>query len=72
MVEKHREILTKAGLPTTYPSDAWDALYRNLALDKKARGNSIRFVALSGIGQTLRLENLSEADLRAAYEKISS
>lgn len=70
IVERHRQILKQAGLPISYPRDAWDSLYRNLALDKKARGNSIRFVALSGIGQTLRLENLSEAELRAAYEKI--
>lgn len=72
IVDRHREILEMAKLPITYPRNAWDSLYQNLALDKKARGNSIRFVAISGIGQTLRLENLSEADMRAAYEKMSS
>lgn len=72
IVDKHREILTSVGLPISYSRDAWDALYRNLALDKKARGNSVRFVALSGIGQTLRLEQLSETELRSAYERISS
>jgi len=43
-----------------------------LALDKKARGNTIRFVALSGIGSTVRLEDLTSIELDAAYERISS
>ncbi|MBC7463363.1 MAG: 3-dehydroquinate synthase [Actinobacteria bacterium] len=72
IVDLHRNILVRLGLPVSYSRDAWDALYRNLAMDKKTRGNSIRFVALSGIGQTLRLENLAEPELRAAYERISS
>jgi 3-dehydroquinate synthase len=71
VAEAHRRILEGAGLPTHYDRSAWDSLYRNLALDKKARGNSIRFVAISAIGTTLRLEGLSEAKLRSAYEKIS-
>ena len=71
VLAKHRQILMGMGLPISYDRDAWDSLYRNLALDKKARGNSIRFVAISDIGKTLRLEGLSESELRSAYEKIS-
>jgi 3-dehydroquinate synthetase len=43
-----------------------------LALDKKARGNTLRFVVLDGIGATIRLEDLSSAELDAAYEMIAS
>jgi 3-dehydroquinate synthetase len=43
-----------------------------LALDKKARGNTLRFVVLDGIAATIRLEDLSSAELDAAYEMIAS
>jgi 3-dehydroquinate synthetase len=42
-----------------------------LALDKKARGNTIRFVVLKGIGSTIRLEDLTSLELDSAYERIS-
>ncbi len=48
-----------------------ELLYRNLLLDKKVRGKSVRFVALSGIGKTVRLEDLTESELSTVYEKIS-
>lgn len=68
----HRSLLTRLGLPTTYPSAAWPELLPLLSLDKKARGNAVRFVAISKIGSTLRLEDISESDLAAAYERVSS
>jgi 3-dehydroquinate synthase len=43
-----------------------------LALDKKARGKTLRFVVLDGIGSTVRLEDVSSAELDAAYEMISA
>jgi 3-dehydroquinate synthetase len=43
-----------------------------LSLDKKTRGNMLRFVVLDGIGSTIRLEDLSSAELDAAYEMIAS
>jgi 3-dehydroquinate synthase len=68
----HRSILLSYGLPITFERQAWQKLARLLALDKKARGNTIRFVALDGIGSTIRLEDLTSAELDAAYERISS
>ena len=70
-VELHRTILSAYGLPITYDRQAWQKIAPLLALDKKARGNTIRFVALSGIGATVRLEDLTSAELDAAYERIS-
>jgi 3-dehydroquinate synthase len=71
-VELHRTILSAYGLPITYDRQAWQKIAPLLALDKKARGNTIRFVALSGIGSTVRLEDLTSTELDAAYERISS
>lgn len=68
----HEQILNEIGLPTKYPSDAWKHLYPLLALDKKSRGHQLRFVGLSGIGKTLRIEDANESELRLAYERISS
>ena len=68
----HRSLLSAFQLPTTFDRQAWQKLAPLLALDKKARGTTIRFVALSGIGSTIRLEDLTSAELDAAYERISS
>ncbi len=71
-VSEHRDILSAIGLPVSYPKSAWDRLLPLISLDKKVRGNSIRFVILAGLGKTERFENVSIKQLTAAYEKISS
>ena len=71
IVDFHRLILSALDLPTTYPRDAWSALAPLLALDKKARGNTLRFVAISAIGSTLRIDDANQDELSAAYERIS-
>ena len=71
-LDAHRTLLTLHGLPISFAREAWDKIAPLLALDKKARGNTIRFVALNGIGATIRLEDLTSAELDAAYERISS
>ena len=68
----HRSLLSTYQLPISFDRQAWQKLGPLLALDKKARGNTIRFVALSGIGSTIRLEDLTSIELDAAYERISS
>jgi 3-dehydroquinate synthase len=71
-LNQHRSLLSGFGLPIAYQRDAWQKLAPLMALDKKSRGNTIRFVALQGIGTTTRLEDLTFAELDAAYERISS
>ena len=71
-LDMHRTILSAYGLPITYDRQAWQKIAPLLALDKKTRGDTIRFVALDGIGTTVRLEDLTSAELDAAYERISS
>jgi 3-dehydroquinate synthase len=43
-----------------------------MKLDKKTRGNELRFVVITDIGKTQRLENPIESELIAAYERLSS
>ena len=71
-LDLHRSLLSSYQLPTSFDRQAWQKLAPLLALDKKARGNTIRFVALNGIGSTVRLEDLTSIELDAAYERISS
>jgi 3-dehydroquinate synthase len=71
-VALHRDLLTRFGLPTTFERGAWSKLAPLLALDKKARGKTLRFVVLDAIGSTVRLEDVSSAELDAAYEMIAS
>jgi len=68
----HRSILSAYDLPITFDRQSWQKLAPLLALDKKARGNTIRFVSLKGIGATIRLEDLTSAELDSAYERITS
>lgn len=76
LVGDHREILSHLGLPTSLSNlpggTQWESLYAAMALDKKARGDSIRFVVLKDIGECSRLEGLSEAQLKSAYERVLS
>jgi 3-dehydroquinate synthase len=71
-LDLHRSILSSYQLPTTFDRQAWQKLAPLLALDKKARGTTIRFVALNGIGSTTRLEDLTSTELDAAYERIAT
>ena len=68
----HQEILRNLGLPVTYENRYWPELRANMAIDKKSRSGILRFVAISEIGKTLRIEAPSESDLLAAYERLSS
>lgn len=72
LVDAHREILSGLNLPISYPRAAWPDLLPMLALDKKSRGTVLRFVAISDIGACIRIEGVSQNELLAAYERVSS
>jgi 3-dehydroquinate synthetase len=42
-----------------------------MRMDKKSRGKMLRFVALSEVGKTQRVEAPAESALLKAYEKVS-
>ena len=72
VVERHKQILEAVGLPITYPLAAWQRIYPLLSLDKKARGRTLRFVAITAIASVVRIEDANESELMQAYERISS
>jgi 3-dehydroquinate synthase len=72
LVDRHRQILQALGLPTQYRADAWPQLYETMRLDKKSRGNLLRFVVLDGLGRPGRLEGPDPALLTAAYAEVSA
>ena len=72
LVDAHREILSGLNLPISYPRAAWPDLLPMFALDKKSRGTVMRFVAISDIGACIRIEGVSQNELLAAYERVSS
>jgi len=69
---RHRTVLSRVGLPTTYAADAFDDLLHTMALDKKARGSTLRFVILSGLAKAEILAAPPENLLRAAYAAVSA
>jgi 3-dehydroquinate synthase len=69
---RHRELLSCVGLPTSYDADAFDDLLQSMALDKKARGSTLRFVILNGLASAEILTGPDEDLLRAAYAAVSA
>ncbi|WP_116113213.1 3-dehydroquinate synthase [Austwickia chelonae] len=69
-VERHRRIIGSLGLPTTYTAGRWPELHTAMCRDKKARGATLRFVVLDGVGSPTRWEGPPEAALRTAYEAV--
>jgi 3-dehydroquinate synthase len=70
VVARHRRVLARAGLPTTYDRTDFDTLLAAMRVDKKARGSQLRFVVLTELARPRILAGPSDADLRAAYERI--
>jgi 3-dehydroquinate synthase len=69
--DRHRAVFGRLGLPTRWHGAGYEELRAAMAVDKKARGNSLRFVVLSGIGRPQVLVDPSEELLRAAYDVMT-
>ena len=69
--DRHRAILASLGLPTTYDAAAWPALVDAMRVDKKSRGDRLRFVVLDGLAKPGILEAPDVQLLSAAYSTIS-
>ncbi|MFD6205476.1 3-dehydroquinate synthase [Streptomyces rubiginosohelvolus] len=70
--DRHRTILGSVGLPLTYRGDQWPKLLENMKVDKKSRGDLLRFIVLDGIGKPTVLEGPDPAVLLAAYGEVSA
>jgi 3-dehydroquinate synthase len=69
--DRHRATLAALGLPTTYRPDAFAGLLDTMRIDKKARGNRLRFVVLEGLGRPVVADDPDPAVLAAAYTEVS-
>jgi 3-dehydroquinate synthase len=70
--DRHSAILESVGLPLTYRGDQWPKLLENMKLDKKSRGNLLRFIVLDGLAKPTVLEGPDPAVLLAAYGEVSA
>ncbi|WP_346623270.1 3-dehydroquinate synthase [Blastococcus montanus] len=69
-VARHRTLVAAMGLPTRYAGD-WSRLQAVMRVDKKARGASLRFVVLDGLGNPRILTDPDQAWLDAAWAAVS-
>jgi 3-dehydroquinate synthase len=69
--ERHRTVLELLGLPTTYHGGVWAQLHEAMKVDKKSRGDQLRFVVLEGLAKPAILQAPDPALLTAAYAEIS-
>jgi 3-dehydroquinate synthase len=63
------------GLPTSYSvteevDERWQALRAAMGRDKKTRGSTLRFVALTGVGAPTRLAGPDEGLLRETFDAV--
>lgn len=75
LVDQHRRALQALGLPTSYSvagdvDERWTALRAAMGRDKKTRGSTLRFVALTAVGAPTRLEGPDENLLRETFDAV--
>lgn len=69
--QRHRDILSSLGLPTTYRAGAWAQLLAVMQRDKKTRGSMLRFIVLDDIARPTVLQAPDESLLFAAYQEVA-
>ena len=68
VADRHRSTFARVGLPTGWSGASYDDLRARMAVDKKSRGSSLRFVVLSDLARPRILVDPSDEQLRAAYD----
>ena len=71
VVALHRELIQGMKLPISYKKEVWDELLDLMALDKKAKAGTIRFVAIDAISSCTRIEDATFDEMKLAYQRIS-
>jgi 3-dehydroquinate synthase len=69
--ERHRSVLELVGLPTSYRGADWAQLHDAMRLDKKTRGDQLRFIVLDALARPSVLTAPDPALLTAAYAEIA-
>lgn len=71
LLARHRAVLTAAGLPVDHAGLAWPDVLAAMRLDKKSRGNELRFVVLDGLGTPSILAGPDESVLADCFAAVS-
>ena len=66
---RHRSVLESVGLPTSYTGE-WAKVHAAMRIDKKTRGNRLRFVVLDALASPRILDDPDPTLLVAAYEEV--
>jgi 3-dehydroquinate synthase len=69
--DRHRSVLELVGLPTTYAGAPWGQLHEAMKVDKKSRGDQLRFVVLDALARPSILTAPDPALLTAAYAEVT-
>lgn len=73
LLARHRSVLAAAGLPTTLtPPLSWDDALAAMRLDKKSRGNELRFVVLDALASPIIAAGPDEDLLQACFRAVTS
>jgi 3-dehydroquinate synthase len=68
---RHAGVLASLGLPVRYSGRPWPELLDVMRVDKKSRGDRLRFVVLDGLGKPGILEDPDPDLLVAAYAAVA-
>ncbi|WP_198412397.1 3-dehydroquinate synthase [Nocardioides mangrovicus] len=68
---RHAQLLSAVGLPTRWHDAPYEELAPYLAVDKKSRGGTLRFVVLDALAEPGRLVGPPRELLEAAYEVLA-
>jgi 3-dehydroquinate synthase len=69
---RHRSVLDAVGLPTSYAGAGWPELLATMRIDKKSRGDLLRFVVLDGLARPAVLEGPDPALLERAFVTVAA
>lgn len=70
--DRHKSVLASVGLPLTYRGDQWPKLLETMKIDKKSRGDLLRFIVLDGLAKPTVLEGPDPAVLFAAFGEVAA
>jgi 3-dehydroquinate synthase len=69
---RHRRVLELVGLPTSYTGASWSQLRSAMRVDKKARGDRLRFVVLDALARPSILDDPDEQLLEEAFAAVTT
>ncbi len=70
VVDRHHQTFARVGLPVGFAEAQFDDLHAAMKVDKKTRGNTLRFLVLDDLAKPRVLAGPALVDLQAAFEAM--